>query len=167
MTTRTLLKPVLASSLCALLSACISVNLGPKAPEKSKNVTFTRLPPIYRELKDVRADGAWRHAKNGNTISYLSTCNDPADPSLEVAAEEVVLAMGTPKNVSQKKLDFDGREALDTEAEARVEGVPTRIHALVFKKNACLYTLSLVGLAKSFAQGEADYAQFLKGFIAP
>lgn len=170
MTTRPLLTLVFvfaAGALCLPTSGCISLNIGPKGPEKSAGAVAKPPPSTYTELKGVRADGAWRNSKSGNTISYLSTCNDPADPSLDMATDEVLSGLGPTKNLVQKKIEFEGREALDSEAEARVEGIPTKIHALLFKKNGCLYTLSLVGLAKSFEAGQADFENFVKGFTAP
>ncbi len=151
----------------ATSTGCISVNLGPKGPEKSKNVGVQAPLAPYQVLKGARADGAWQNPADGNSISYLSTCNEQSDPSLEIATDEVISALGNSKTLSQKKLEFDGREALDTLAEARVEGVPTKIHALVFKKNGCLYTLSLIGLTKSFDKGEPYFDAFVKGFRAP
>ena len=163
-----MMKSLITTSVaCLFLTGCISVNIGPKGPEKSKNVQIALPPANYKKLEGVRADGAWRDAKTGNTISFLSTCNEQADPSLEVATDEVLSGLGTTKTLSQKTLEFDGREALDSEAEAKVEGVPTKIRTLLFKKNACLYTLSLVGLTKSFAKGEKDFDTFVKGFQAP
>jgi hypothetical protein len=150
-----------------LLSACISVNIGPKGPEKSKNVNLTPPPAPYQAVKGVKADGAWQNPHNGNSISYLSTCNEQSDPTLEIATDEMISAFGETKQLSQKKLEFDGRDALDTEAEARVEGVSTKIRALVFKKNGCLYTLSLIGVSKNFAKGVEPFENFVKGFQAP
>ena len=170
MTTRPFLTLVLGCILgaCgALITGCISLNIGPKGPEKSASAVAKPPPSSYTELKGLRADGAWRNSKTGNTISYLSTCNDPADPSIEVATDEVLSGLGATKNLVQKKVEIEGREALDSEAEAHVEGIATKIRALIFKKNGCLYTLSLVGLAKSFESGEVDFEHFVKGFSAP
>lgn len=161
LTTAFLIAPAL------LLSACISVNIGPKGPEKSKNVVFTAPSAPYQPVKGVKADGAWQNPQNGNSISYLSTCNEQVEPTLESATDEMVSVLGETKQLSQKKLEFDGRDALDTEAEARVEGVSTKIRALVFKKNGCLYTLSLIGVAKNFAKGVEPFETFVKGFQAP
>ncbi len=158
---------VALTSASLVMQGCISVNLGPKGPSKSKNVNVQAPDAPYRQIKGSPADGAWQNPENGNSISYLSTCNEESDPSLEVATEEMISAFGETKQLSQKKLEFDGRDALDTEAEARVEGVPTKIRALVFKKNACLYTLSLIGVSKTFGKGEKPFNDFIKGFQAP
>jgi hypothetical protein len=162
-----ILKTIVPLSLFIALSGCISVNIGPKGPEKSKNVSVTPPDAPFEEIKGLRADGAWQNPQNGNSISYLSTCNEQSDPSLETATDEMIAAFGETKRLSQKKLVFDGRDALDTEAEARVEGVPTKIRALVFKKNGCLYTLSLIGVAKTFEKGQRPFEDFVKGFQAP
>jgi hypothetical protein len=151
----------------ALLSGCVSVSIGPKGPEKSKDVVFTAPKSPYKQVKGLRADDAWQNPENGDSISYFSTCNEQSDPTLENATDEMISAFGETKQLSQKKLEFNGRDALDTVGEARVEGVPTKIHALVFKKNGCLYTLSLIGLAKHFASGEKPFDDFVKGFQAP
>ena len=161
------LKTLFIVGIGATLTGCISVNLGPKTPEKSMNVAANAPSPPFQVLKGARADQAWQNPEDGNSISYLSTCNEQSDPSLEIATEEIVSGLGNTKTLSQKKSEFDGRDALDTIAEARVEGVPTKIHALVFKKNACVYTLSLIGLKKSFDRGEPYFAAFVKGFRAP
>ena len=150
-----------------ILSACISVNIGPKGAEKSKNVKVVAPAPPFKEVKGLKADGAWQNTNNGNSLSYLSTCHEQVDPTLEVATDEVISAFGETKQLSQKKLEFDGRDALDTEAEARVEGVPTKIRTLVFKKNGCLYTLSLIGLTKYFAKDVSSFESFVNGFEAP
>lgn len=164
---KTLVQLLIVGIGATTLTACISVNIGPKGPEKSKNVVALAPPAPYQALKGARADGAWQNPQDGNSISYLSTCNEQSDPSLEAATEELISAFGSTKTLSQKKLEFDGRDALDTEAEARVEGVPTKIRALVYKKNGCLYTLSLIGVSKSFGKGIPAFESFVRGFQAP
>jgi len=149
------------------LGACISVNLGQKPGERSKNVEFTPPSPPYTPLKNTPADGAWENKKSGNSISYFSTCNDPSDPSLESVARDLFSGLSDMDTVSQSQPTFNGRGALQTEVEGKVDGVPTRIEALLFKKNGCTYTLSHVGLPKSFASDKKVFAEFLKGFQAP
>lgn len=155
-------------ALVALSNACVSVNLGAgKGPERSTKVNYSAPGGPFHELKKTQADAAWQNSSNGNSISYLSTCNESADPSLENATDEMISVLGTTKTLSQKSYMFDGRAALDTEAEAKVEGVPTKMRTLVFKKNGCLYTLSFLGVTKSFDQDQKYFDAFVKGFSAP
>lgn len=160
-------RAVLSLTLIALASACVSVNLGGKGPERSKNVSYSAPGGPFQQLKKTEADAAWQNFSNGNSISYLSTCNESADPSLETATEEMISVLGSTRTLTQKSYMFDGRAALDTQAEAKVEGVPTKMRTLVFKKNGCLYTLSLLGVTKNFDQDQKYFDGFVRGFSAP
>jgi len=148
-------------------SGCVSVNIGPGKTERSADVTFAAPSTPFEPIDGSKADGAWQNRKNGNTISFLSTCNDPADPTLEAVARELFTDLRDAKTITSETTTFNGREALLTEIEGRVDGVLTRIRALVFKKNACLYTLSYIGVARSFGEDRVGFDRFLKGFQAP
>lgn len=148
-------------------SGCVSVNIGPGKTERSADVTFTAPDAPFSPIDGSKADGAWQNRGNGNTISFLSTCNDPADPPLEAVARELFTDLKDAKTIANETTIFNGREALSTEVEGRIDGVFTRIRALVFKKNACLYTLSYIGVARSFAADRASFDRFLKSFQAP
>lgn len=148
-------------------TSCVSVNIGPKGAQKSEGVTYNSPGSPFKQLENARADGAWLNSDNGNSISYLSTCNDPADPSLETAAREMVADLKDLQTIKSEVTTFNGREALDNEVEGKVEGVSTRIRSMIFKKNGCLYTISMVGITKTFDQDRSRFAEFLKGFRAP
>jgi hypothetical protein len=64
-------------------------------------------------------------------------------------------------------MTFNGREALSNEVEGLVDGVRTRIHAVVFKKNNCLYTLSYIGVAPAYPKDHPHFDEFLRSFKAP
>lgn len=147
--------------------SCVSVNLGPKGPDKSKNVDFKPPHSPYETLKEAPADGAWINKKNGNSISYLSTCNDPADPPLESVSRELMAELRDNKQIRLESLTFNGREALDQENEGKVDGILTRVRSLIFKKNGCLYTLNYIGRSKTFETDRRVFEDFLKGFQAP
>lgn len=149
------------------VSACVSVNIGPKSGERSKGVSFNVPGAPYQNLKESQADGAWQNRRNGNSISYFSTCNDPADPPLEFAARELFNELKDMSVVRNGQATFNGREALDQEVEGKVDGIITRVRALVFKKNGCLYTLSYIGVPRAFEADRNVFNEFLRGFQAP
>ena len=153
-------------SAASLMSACVSVNIGPKAGLKSSEVKFSAPPAPFDAIGNVPADGAWQNKKNGNTISFYSVCNDPADPPIDVVMRDLFAELEGLKTVHTENRTFDSREALDTEVEGRLDGVPTRIHAVVYKKNSCTYTLSYIGVPKSFEEDRPRFANFLGNFRA-
>lgn len=150
-----------------VLTGCISLNVGGGSVEKSSGVEFTEPAGSFERLPDTRADRAWLNRSNGNSISYLSTCNDPADPSLETATNELFAGLSDLKVVRSSRASFNGRDALTTEVEGKLEGVQTRIRAMVFKKNGCLYTVSYVGIPDAFVKDLHHFENFLQSFEAP
>lgn len=159
---------VLSVILSVILgSGCVSVSIGPKDGERSKGVQFKAPQAPYKPLKDAHADGAWQNTQNGNSISYFSTCNDPADPPLESVSRDLFGGLQDMKEIKNTTTVYNGREALDDEVEGKVDGILTRIHAVVFKKNGCTYTLSFIGVSRAFEQDRAVFENFLKEFRAP
>lgn len=62
---------------------------------------------------------------------------------------------------------FNGRQGLMIFSEGFVDGVPIKMQVLVFKRNACNYTLTYAGVAKNFSQEVSHFEQFLKSFTTP
>ena len=149
------------------LTACVSVNLGPKKGQRSDNVAYKAPAAPFVAIDARGADSAWQNAANGNTISYHSVCNDPTDPSLEDIQKELISALEEARVLRSASTRHDGREALSSETEGLVDGVATRLETLVFKKNNCIYTLTYVGVAKSFPDDLERFQEFLKSFEAP
>jgi hypothetical protein len=149
------------------VTSCISVNIGPKPGERSKGVEYSAPDKPYEKLKDTRADGAWQNAASGNSISYFSTCNDPADPPLDSVARDLFSELRESNVIRQSTTSFNSREALDMEVEGKVDGVPTRIRAVIFKKNGCTYTLSQIGVPRAFESDRPKFQSFIGSFQAP
>ncbi len=154
-------------ALCLLISACVSVNIGPKKATRSEKVSFREPQSPFQALSGTKADHAWQNKGNGNSISYFSTCNDPSDPPLDAVQREMFSDIENQTVLKNEARNFNGREALMSEIEGLVDGVKTRIDLMVFKKNDCIYSISYVGVAKSFAQDMSAFTQFLENFRAP
>ncbi|MES2854684.1 MAG: hypothetical protein V4692_02420, partial [Bdellovibrionota bacterium] len=73
----------------AVASGCVSVKLDTKTATKARDVKFQEPAAPFQELTNPAADKAWQNKDNGNTISYLSTCNEQSDPALEMVAREM------------------------------------------------------------------------------
>jgi hypothetical protein len=157
----------LAFAVIAIFGACVSVNLGPKPGQRSTEVALKPPSVPYEELRKTAADGAWQNKSNGNTISYYSSCKDATDPAIDVVMRELFMEVRDLKTITTSNRIFNGREAQETEVEGKLDGVMTRIHALVFKKNGCTYTLSHIGLPRSFEQDRSRFNDFVGSFQAP
>jgi len=154
-------------AMLVALSACVSLNIAPQKGERSRGVHFMPPPRPYLVLKSTTADAAWQNKENGNSISFFSNCNEPSPQSLEAVSRELFLDLRDLKVLRRELRLFNAREALDIEVEGRVEGVPTRVRAVIFQKNGCTYTLSHVGLPTVFETDREFFDGFLRSFQAP
>lgn len=158
-------------------TACVSVNIGPGKTEKSTGVTFTAPGGGFKDIKNERADSAWNNSATGSTIAFQSNCGDSADLQLESIAQDLFGGFEQSKDLKNERIPFDGREALDREIEGKVDGVVTRVRAIVYKKNKCSYVLTHVALGKSLVADNvrkaavsgdaAAFEQFAQSFKAP
>ena len=159
---------LIALAACGLAApACVSVNIGPKGNQKANDVEFKEPSAPYDELDKTAADSAWQNKNNGNTISYYSSCKDPADAPIDAVMRDLFSELRELRTIQTGNVIYNGREGQDTEVEGRLDGVPTRIRAVVFKKNDCTYTISYIGVPKSFEEDRARFNEFLGNFRAP
>lgn len=158
-------------------TACVSVNIGPGKTEKSDGVSFVAPGGSFKKVDNKRADGAWNNGATGSTIAFQSNCGDSADIALESIAEDLFAGFEDSKELKNERVPFDGREALDREIEGKVDGVMTRVRAVVYKKNKCSYVLTFVALTKTLVADNkrkaaingdvAEFERFAQGFKAP
>jgi hypothetical protein len=158
----------LVFSSLMLFTGCVSVNLGGSSgPKHAEGVKVSEpSSPFRKELRDD-VDGAWKNPNNGNMISYLTDCQDSSDPSLETIVTGAVMGLSELHIESTQSPTILGREARRVLASGRVDGVPSKIDLLAFKRNRCIYMLSYVGVSQSFDQDHAHFDRFVQGFRAP
>jgi hypothetical protein len=151
-----------------LCSGCVTVNLGnTNKGKKAAGVSYKDpAGPFQKEARED-VDAAWKNPKNGNVISFLSDCKDPSDPPLEHIVQGVISGLTDLKVDSTDTAMYQGREARRVVAGGKVDGVPSAIDLLVFKRNMCIYILSYVGVKKAFAENRGDFEKFIEGFKAP
>ena len=156
-------------SLCTSLticSGCVSVSLSPKI-SKANNVEFKAPSQPFESIYPPGADKAWQDKNLGNSISFMSTCNDPSDPSIEIVEKDMLNNLQAVKIKETKNDFFNGRESRRSQAEGDVDGIPTKVEVLTFKKNSCTYSLMYVAIAKHFEQDLSAFQNFLASFKAP
>lgn len=173
------LKFVFPTVLALLTSGigCVSVNIGTSKTEKSSGVAYSNPSGSFSQIKNERADAAWNNAGTGSTIAFQSNCGDSADTSLESIAQDLFAGFEENKDLRNERIPFDGREALDREIEGKVDGVMTRVRAIIYKKNRCSYVLTLVALTKTLVADNArkagingdvaEFERFANSFKAP
>lgn len=151
----------------ANLIACVSVDLKPKAPTKSKVYQYQEPQKQFKKMESDQADHAWQNARNGNTIAVLSECSESRDPSLSGIESETINALTNPEILHTENIQFAERGALRTLVEGQVDGVSVKMEIVTLKKNTCSYTVSYIGRSKTFETDRKVFDQYLKGFVIP
>jgi len=156
-------------TLAAALSAtsCVTVKLANEAGKKASGVELSEPKRPFDKDSREDVDAAWKNSKNGNVISYISDCGDPTDPSLDQIVAGVLAGLADLKLLQESAPTVQGREAKRVHASGKVDGVPTEIELLSFKRNHCIYILSYVGVKKSFGEDRGAFDSFVGGFRAP
>lgn len=147
--------------------SCVTVKLADNGGKKASGVTYSQPGKPFSEESRDDVDAAWKNAGNGNVISYISDCGDPSDPSLDHIVTGVLAGLAELKTLSSEAATMQGREARRVHASGKVDGVPTEIDMLAYKRNHCIYILSYVGVQKSFPEDRAAFGRFIQGFRAP
>lgn len=146
---------------------CVSIQMPPNKGIKATEIEFVAPAEPFTEIKSESMDRAWLSSKTANTISFISDCNNPSDPSLEQIQNETWAVMTKLNVVDSKNFIYNGREAISTTAIGEVDGVPVQMQVLVFKKNNCSYTLNYGGVSKYFDSEIEYFNSFIKKFKAP
>jgi hypothetical protein len=150
-----------------LLCDCRSLLIPAAAPiRKAEHVAFTAPKAPYQVISSANADVAWLSSKTGNTISFLSECESPADPSMKQIQNESLSVLNNLKVESDDEVPYNGRQALVSVATGHVDGVPIKMKLVIFKKNNCNYTLSYAGVEKNFSPELPEFNRFMQNFKA-
>jgi hypothetical protein len=149
------------------LSGCVSVSIGNSKIEKDLDTKYVAPPKPFVEVSSSDQDKAWRNQKNGNTISFLSECNDPSDPPLEQIQSGIIAEIDNAKTIQNDRVEFNSRDAIHSILDGNVDGIPTRFELMVLKKSNCIFILTYAAVLRDFATNQKQFNAFVKSFVVP
>ncbi len=164
---KTVINLNLGLALAALVTSCVSIGFRPPTPIKSESVKFSAPPAPFKKTQSPHVDSAWQDTASGGTISFLSDCQNPTDPSLQNILKGVTSQLESVAFNFSNTIEYNSREALHSSLDGKVDGVPTRLELVVFKKNSCIYILTYAAAAPAFGLHQRLFANFVKEFKAP
>ncbi|MCC7402979.1 MAG: hypothetical protein IT288_01145 [Bdellovibrionales bacterium] len=147
--------------------SCVSVRLAENEIKKAEGVRFSAPNGDFVAFTPDHLDAAWKNSKNGNSISFLSDCDEKSDPSLTSVQQGILNGLAKQEVVDSSYKPFNGRQALFTRVKGEVDGIPSQVQMVILKKNKCLYVITYVGLEAQFESNRADFENFVQGFRAP
>lgn len=150
-----------------LLAACASSGFDGHV-YKDDDVHF-RVGPVPSSWRRLEVDDtrlAFRDDSNNATVAVNGRCGmDGDDVPLISLTQHLFLQFTERSQLSQTKVDLDGREALRTELDAALDGVKKRYLVYVLKKDGCVYDFMYIA-ADSAPGSRAEFERFVQGFAA-
>jgi hypothetical protein len=124
------------------------------------------LPSGWRRVALSDNDLAFSWDTTGHALAVNSTCEGHDDPSLEVLTRHLLMGFTEQEEVSRETVMLDGREALRSRYQAKMDGVPVELLLLVLKKDNCVFDFSYVAPRGQFEAHEVDFDSLVGGFHA-
>jgi hypothetical protein len=127
-----------------------------------------RVPPApaaWRRIDVGDAALAFRDDAHDASILLNAHCGQRDDDVPLVALTNHLVAGTTERSVDlQEIVPFDGREALHTTMQAKLDGVRRAFDLYVLKKDACVYDFVYVAAPERAVQGVPEFHRFARGF---
>jgi hypothetical protein len=93
-----------------------------------------------------------------------SHCEGVKDAPLEALTGDLMMGMTEKEILSQNRLPWSRREALETIATAKLDGVPRKLGLFVLKKDNCVYDIVLDASPHTFDSAWKAYTRVRDGF---
>lgn len=119
------------------------------------------IPSTWAPLDVSDAALAFRDEPNGAVIALGARCGQDAEDVPLAALTKHLFIHFTERNITaQETFPFDGREALRTTLDAKLDGVEKRFEIVVLKKDGCVYDWMYIAEPARFESGIAAFRGF-------
>ncbi len=150
------------------LSGCASASFDGRSYQ-GHGVSFAtrQVPTGWHEIQVPQGLLAFRDPAQDASILVNGRCGvDGDDVPLEALTAHLYLRFTARQTREQETLPFDGREAMRTVMDAKLDGVPRSLESFVLKKDGCVYDLVLVTPPQTFDAARGSFESFARGFHA-
>jgi hypothetical protein len=122
------------------------------------------VPPTWRQIEVDQSLLAFRDDDARATIAVNGRCGqDGDDVPLTALTAHLFLQFTDRHLVAQELIPMDGREALRTTMDAKLDGVPKHFTVVVLKKDGCVYDFLHISDRSASAEQET-FERFVRGF---
>ncbi len=159
-----------AVSLLLFVTACGAAHYAAGVYDDGE-VRYRLTPPgqeVWRSIEvDRHNDLAWMNERLGAVIQVNGSCDPSLDIPLRALTNHLLFGFTERTIDAQELVPMDGREALRTQARAKLDGVPRQLELVVLKKDGCVYDFALVTRpGETFARAQAVFRTMLDSFGA-
>jgi hypothetical protein len=158
-----------ALAVVALCSGCGGAPSFRQGVYRDGDVHFRigHLSAQWERVEVAGNDLSFHREGISGVIAVNGDCDRAKDPPLRQLLMQLVIGFTDREVVLEELLPLDGREAMHSVIQARLDGVPMMLDLFVLKKDECLYDFSYVAPPRHFEEARAEYEAFVGAFRAP
>jgi hypothetical protein len=153
----------LLAACLALFTACSAGHFDGHVFRKGE-VAFrlAQVPPSWRLLEVSDTALAFRDDQSTSTVAINGRCGKDADDvPLRSLTQHLFLQFTERNTQEQETFGLDGREALFSRLDAKLDGVRKYFQVVVLKKDGCVYDFMQIA---SQPQPKEPFVEFVSGF---
>ena len=121
-------------------------------------------PPAGWQRLGAEGDSFAYHNAGGGTMAANVTCDSGEDVPLDVFTNHLLFGIEQRQERARTPITVDGRGALRTRIDGRLDGVPVALELVVLKKDGCVYDLFLIAPPGALTAHQPAFDRFLAGF---
>ncbi|MFC1642887.1 hypothetical protein ACFL5O_09435 [Myxococcota bacterium] len=123
------------------------------------------VPAAWRAVAVEQTLLAFRDDERRATVAVSGRCGqDGDDVPLDALTRHLFLHFTNRNLTSKSAFKLDGREALRTEVQAQLDGVPKHFTVVVLKKDECVYDFVCIEDGAGSEVGRSHFDRFVMGF---
>lgn len=131
--------------------------------------TSYRIGPVGSDWTPVTVDRqndlSWHNHTKKGVMHVDSDCNPELDIPLKALRNHLMIGFTDREIIDEQTIPMDGREALRTHLDAKLDGVPREMLLQILKKDGCVYDFALITPpGESFEQLLPDFDRMVTGF---
>jgi hypothetical protein len=148
----------------ALLGGCAGLSNGTFSKGALRYAIAAPDLRSWHRVQLTENDLAWTSVDSGEVIAVNSTCDDHGDPSLEILTNHLLFGFSEHELLERRTEILDGREALRSRYQAKLDGVPVELELLVLKKNRCVHDFTFISPLSDGAGHRAAFDTLVSSF---
>ncbi|HBF11802.1 MAG TPA: hypothetical protein DDW49_00170 [Deltaproteobacteria bacterium] len=123
------------------------------------------LPTPWQKQRFKYRALLFQNTRTNSSISLDVFCNGAFDDApLAALTSQLFYGFTEFKNLEQKIVGLDQREALYTRVSAKLDGVSLALETVVLKKDSCVYDFVHTSKPVNFEKDKVDFSKFWKNF---
>jgi hypothetical protein len=149
--------------LLILIGGCSLLFSKSSKPVKDPGFKIDFAEKGWKSTDPREADRAWVQENRGDVIIVNSFCGEFQDLPLETLALKTFSGYEEFKPLGKNDTKWQGREAFEMEAQARVDGVLVLLHLRNYRRDHCYYDFLLVTPRSSSEASLRAFQRMLDG----